>query len=420
MPKYLLLSILLTLSIASCGKDSGIFESDKSSTCLTGSFRLTTSESDNTWSTGERQPVSAEENKSMSSEDLSSDCKTTSKASSNASVDHSSSMEESASIPRSGSDTDSSGRSSASAKESDGAGNNQQNFGILTAGRFDDSLNLDSLYSFWDEQNVNRFAEGLAELPDKEELQLPERFSGQQAAGVEISFVIDATGSMQDELSFIQNELQAISDKIKESYPNVEQKFSLIVYRDKGDQYVTKGISFTSDIEEFKSFLSEQRASGGGDFPEAMDVALSEANEKLQWSDSDEVAKVLFLIADAPPHNLSVEMTLKALDSLASKSVHVYPIASSGIDPLAEKVMRYGALFSGGEYIFLTDDSGVGNAHAEPHIPCYHVQKLFDLVVDVLDSEIKGQAIFPNEASILRTVGNPVAGVCQPEEKEQQ
>jgi hypothetical protein len=30
--------------------------------------------------------------------------------------------------------------------------------------------------------------------------------------------------------------------------------------------------------------------------------------------------------------------------------------------------MRAAALVTGGQYLFLTDDSGVGDAHGEPHI----------------------------------------------------
>ncbi len=63
-------------------------------------------------------------------------------------------------------------------------------------------------------------------------------------------------------------------------------------------------------------------------------------------------------------------------------------------------------------YIFLTDDSGIGNPHQEPLIPCYHVQTLKDLVSRVLESELAGTWIQPAPDDIIRSVGDPQDGVC--------
>lgn len=64
------------------------------------------------------------------------------------------------------------------------------------------------------------------------------------------------------------------------------------------------------------------------------------------------------------------------------------------------------------EYIFLTDDSGIGNPHAEPHIPCYVVENLNQLLIRLIGSELAGERQYATEDRILRTVGNPVNGVC--------
>ena len=56
--------------------------------------------------------------------------------------------------------------------------------------------------------------------------------------------------------------------------------------------------------------------------------------------------------------------------------IHLYPVAASGIDDLAEFTMRTAAEVTGGRYLFLTNDSGIGGSHAEPHIPCYYVTTL--------------------------------------------
>ena len=74
--------------------------------------------------------------------------------------------------------------------------------------------------------------------------------------------------------------------------------------------------------------------------------------------------------------------------------------------------MRAAAQMTGGRYIFLTDDSGVGADHAEPHIPCYHVTKFNGALVRMVESELAGGRVEAQAADILRTVGNPTNGQC--------
>ena len=63
--------------------------------------------------------------------------------------------------------------------------------------------------------------------------------------------------------------------------------------------------------------------------------------------------------------------------------------------------MRAEALLTGARYLFLTDDSGVGHAHAEPHIPYYDVQRLDSLMVRMVAMEVSGR---PMEDQIVRRV----------------
>jgi hypothetical protein len=93
--------------------------------------------------------------------------------------------------------------------------------------------------------------------------------------------------------------------------------------------------------------------------------------------------------------------------------VAIYPVASSGVAGEAEFVMRSAAMLTGGEYIFLTDDSGVGNPHAEPHIPCYTVEQLAPLMVRTIRSELSGRRIESEPQFAIRTVGKGQGGVCE-------
>ena len=93
--------------------------------------------------------------------------------------------------------------------------------------------------------------------------------------------------------------------------------------------------------------------------------------------------------------------------------VNQLPIASSGIDDDTEYQMRATAQLTGGRYLFLTDDSGIGNSHEIPHIPCYAVTRLDHAVVRMIDSELSGVRAEVGEDDVVRQVGNPDAeGKC--------
>lgn len=74
--------------------------------------------------------------------------------------------------------------------------------------------------------------------------------------------------------------------------------------------------------------------------------------------------------------------------------------------------MRAMAAATQSRYLFLTDDSGVGNPHAPPAIDCYLVTKLDALVRRVIDTQISGRRIEPEDQEIIRSVGKYDAGKC--------
>ncbi len=226
---------------------------------------------------------------------------------------------------------------------------------------------------------------------------------------VDIALVIDATGSMGDELEYLKVELRNIARTIERSFPRVDQRFALVVYRDDGDDFVSRSFDF-SNLSRFEDQLGRQSAGGGGDYPEAMDAALEDAAD-LSWSRDS--AKVVFLVADAPPHAQQMRRTMDAVDDLRARGAAFYPVAASGVASEAEIVMRAAAAGSGGQYVFLTDDSGVGNTHAEPHIPCYEVQALRDIMIRMVHTELAGERISANSRQTIRSVGRSNDGVCE-------
>jgi Mg-chelatase subunit ChlD len=240
-------------------------------------------------------------------------------------------------------------------------------------------------------------------------VQLPLSGHSAAASAMDLVLVIDATGSMGDEMTYLQSELESILGRLKAESGNLDLRVGIIVYRDEGDDYVVRSAPLTGDLASISSMLAEQQAAGGGDAPEAVDKAMSAA-ERMQWR--TDAAKALLLVADAPPHEDAIPATLTAAEKLRSRGVQIVPVAASGVEENAEYVMRTMAALTQGRYIFLTDDSGIGNPHAEPDVACYVVTRLDQLIGRVLAGIAEGRRIEPSKAEIIRTVGHYDRGRC--------
>lgn len=240
-------------------------------------------------------------------------------------------------------------------------------------------------------------------------LQFPARLAKLPSA-LELAFVVDTTGSMSDEIRYLQSELDALAGALDRRFPRVRRRWALVVYRDDGDEYVTRSYDFTTDLAAFKRRLAAQHADGGGDEPESPERALAAANA-LSWS-GGRATRVLFWVADAPHHDGRQRQMAEAIFGAVTRGTRIYPVASSGANDLAEWTMRTAAQVTGGRYLFLTDDSGVGLAHAEPRIPCYYVTSLQAAMKRVLSMELEGRYLEPLPAEVLRTGGNPQHHRC--------
>jgi hypothetical protein len=234
---------------------------------------------------------------------------------------------------------------------------------------------------------------------------------GTGTSSLDLAFLVDATGSMGDEIAYLKTEVQGIADGVRAAVGDaVSVRYALIVYRDVGDDYVTRVFDFTPDLQTFRQSLAAQSAGGGGDWPEAMEQGVRALNG-LSWR-SGNVARVAFLVADAPPHADRARELLAEVNGARRSGIRVYPVAASGTGGEGEYYLRAAAQLTLAKYLFLTDDSGVGAPHDEPHIPCYRVQKLSRLMVRVVQSEVSGAPVDALPEDIIRSVGNPQNGSC--------
>ncbi len=285
--------------------------------------------------------------------------------------------------------------------------------GVLTAGVWDDNRNFERFLSFRSTQ-VDMQRAGLMPISESELQTAHELWLKPPGARekLDISLIIDTTGSMGDEISYLQAEFLSLSTSIAEQYPNAEQRWSLVAYKDDDDEYVARWFDFRSDAEDFRKNLASLSAGGGGDFPEAPERAF-EAATQLAWRAAASTAKLAFWVADAPHHDERAERMADAIRDMLGLGVHVYPVASSGVDDFTELGMRTAAALTGGRYLFLTNDSGVGNDHKEPAIPCYFVTSLRDAIERMVDIELSGTYREPSPTEIIRESGDLQDGACE-------
>ncbi len=208
---------------------------------------------------------------------------------------------------------------------------------------------------------------------------------------VEIAFVVDATGSMGDEIEFLKDDLKDVINNIKEQSNNSYDIYtSSVFYRDEGDEYVVRKSDFSRDLETTVSFINNQAAGGGGDFPEAVHTGLKTAIQKLSWSDNART-KIAFLLLDAPPHYEAqiVDEIHKQVKEASANGIKIIPITASGIDKETEFLMRYMAIATNGTYVFITNHSGIGNDHIEASVGDYEVEYLNELMVRLVKKYIE-------------------------------
>lgn len=199
---------------------------------------------------------------------------------------------------------------------------------------------------------------------------------------VDVMFVFDATGSMGDELRYLQAEMKDVISRAKEATRGLNIRTGAVVYRDHTDDYLTRLSRLTEDLSVTQSFIDKQQAGGGGDWPEAVPEALMAALNSAGWN-SEARARIAFLVLDAPCHGDSAAIALlhEQVLNAAALGVRIVPVVCSGIGDSGELLVRTLALATNGTSFFLTDDSGIGAQHHKPNTDTLAVEHLNDMMV---------------------------------------
>ena len=182
---------------------------------------------------------------------------------------------------------------------------------------------------------------------------------------IDLMFVVDTTTSMDDELEFLKAEIIDVVEEVS-SFNDCVVNVAVLLYKDKGEIYETLYSEFTQDINKQFEFLENKIAYGGGDFEEAVEVAIEEASSK-SWSGSNST-KIIIHIGDAPAHDENINDWYNAVIDLCNKGIRLITVASSGINKKTEYLFRSMTLISNGTYVAITNHSGIGNDHIDSSI----------------------------------------------------
>lgn len=183
---------------------------------------------------------------------------------------------------------------------------------------------------------------------------------------VEVVFVLDTTGSMSGLIDAAKRKIWSIANEMLKATPKPELKVGLVAYRDRGDEYVTKVVPLTLDLDRIHEELANLRAGGGGDGPEDVRSALRDAIGKIQWTPGRGAFKAVFLVGDAPPHLDYADVpTIEELCVSAVKADLLINAVRCGGDPETERVWRSIASRSEGTFVSIAQD-GAAASRATP------------------------------------------------------
>lgn len=214
-----------------------------------------------------------------------------------------------------------------------------------------------------------------------------------ERARLDLVFLVDATGSMADEIDKLRRSMQAMADQIARLPSRPQTCFALVAYRDVGDEFFVRTMDFTDDLDHFQRALARLRAGGGGDYPEALGEALHATVHRLSWR-GDGATRMVVLVADAPPHlDYGGPVVTDDLRGALARGIKLMPVGASGLDPAGEHVFRQMAQFTGGRFVFLTyaearnPASGPGRETVH-EVDNYSVESLDKLVVRLVAEEL--------------------------------
>lgn len=229
------------------------------------------------------------------------------------------------------------------------------------------------------------------------QLRLPLRAAPVARVPLDLVFLVDATGSMGDEIAKLKATVHSIAAQISALPSRPDLCLGLVAYRDQGDAFLLRTHDLTDRLGDFQRSLDRLHAGGGGDEPEALDEAWHEVVHRLSWRGSvgrQAATRLVVLIADAPPHlDGGAPHYDQDMAAALAKGIKLHAVGASGLNPSGEAVFRQLAQYTGGRFVFLTyrhahePSSGPGGETVH-EVQNYSVDTLDRLIVRLVRDEL--------------------------------
>ena len=177
---------------------------------------------------------------------------------------------------------------------------------------------------------------------------------------LEMVFVLDTTGSMGGLIEGAKQRIWGIINEVMQKPSKPRVRVGLVAYRDNGDDYVTRILPITEDLDRAYTTLMDYQAGGGGDTPENVRKALADGVRNAGWAPAKQgLAQIVFLVGDAPPQNYEQEPDVLVTTAEAVRKNMIVNTIQCGTLPETTQIWQTIARRGEGRYFAIAQDGGV-------------------------------------------------------------
>ena len=117
---------------------------------------------------------------------------------------------------------------------------------------------------------------------------------------VDVVFVVDATGSMTDDVAAVKRDMRTILAHLRSRNP--DYRVGVVTYRDIDDEYLTRTwAGLTQDDATIEAAINAIEVTGGDDWREHVYAGIATALRHQPWR--PQASQHIVLMGDAPPHD---------------------------------------------------------------------------------------------------------------------
>jgi Mg-chelatase subunit ChlD len=169
---------------------------------------------------------------------------------------------------------------------------------------------------------------------------------------LDLVFVIDTTGSMRHELADMQANLIGVINILNRLSSSL--RIGIVAYKDRGEIYVTRDFPLQpmegAQVRQIQDFVRGLEASGGGDDPEPVELALKVAID-MPWR-ADAQGRII-VIGDALSRDRQTTLDLARQFKNRTQQAELPRVVSTiyaGDEPASARFFEQIATAGGGEY----------------------------------------------------------------------